>query len=51
MAFFDFTRTRNYRNFMAKVYGIGASVVLIGALFKINHYPGADIALIVGLGT
>lgn len=51
MAFFDFTRTRNYRNFMAKVYGIGASVVLIGALFKINHYPGADLALIVGLGT
>lgn len=51
MAFFDFTRTRNYRNFMAKVYGIGASVVLIGALFKINHYPGADLALIIGLGT
>ncbi|MBE0649230.1 MAG: gliding motility protein GldL [Bacteroidales bacterium] len=51
MAFLDFTRTRNYRNVMAKVYGIGASVVLIGALFKINHYPGADIALIVGLGT
>lgn len=51
MAFFDFTRSRNYRNFMAKVYGIGASVVLIGALFKINHYPGADLALIVGLGT
>ena len=51
MAFFDFTRTRNYRNFMAKVYGIGASVVLIGALFKINHYPYADLALIVGLGT
>lgn len=51
MAFFDFTRTRNYKNFMAKVYGIGASVVLIGALFKINHYPGADLALIIGLGT
>jgi gliding motility-associated protein GldL len=26
-------------------------VVLIGALFKINHYPGADIMLIIGLGT
>ncbi|MFK5855835.1 MAG: gliding motility protein GldL, partial [Bacteroidota bacterium] len=36
---------------MAKVYGIGAAVVLIGALFKINHYPYADIMLIVGLGT
>jgi len=51
MGLFDFTRTRRYRNFMAKVYGLGASVVLIGALFKINHYPYADIMLIVGLGT
>jgi len=51
MALLSFTRTRRYRNFMAKVYGLGASVVLIGALFKINHYPGADIMLIIGLGT
>jgi gliding motility-associated protein GldL len=51
MGLFDFTRTRRYRQFMAKVYGLGASVVLIGALFKINHYPYADIMLIVGLGT
>ncbi|MGE5425144.1 MAG: gliding motility protein GldL [Syntrophothermus sp.] len=36
---------------MAKLYGIGASVVIVGALFKINHYWGADIMLIVGLGT
>jgi gliding motility-associated protein GldL len=46
-----FVRTRQYRNFMAKLYGWGASVVIIGALFKINHYPGADYMLIVGLGT
>ena len=51
MGLFSFTRTRRYRDFMAKVYGLGASVVLIGALFKINHYPGADLMLIVGLGT
>ena len=51
MGLFSFTHTRRYRQFMAKVYGLGASVVLIGALFKINHYPGADIMLIVGLGT
>ncbi len=51
MGLFDFTRSRRYRNFMAKVYGLGASVVLIGALFKINHYPGADLMLIIGLGT
>jgi gliding motility-associated protein GldL len=36
---------------MAKLYGWGASVVIIGALFKINHYTGADIMLIIGLGT
>ena len=51
MGLFSFTKTRRYRNFMAKVYGLGAAVVLIGALFKINHYDGADIMLIVGLGT
>jgi gliding motility-associated protein GldL len=51
MGLFSFTHTRRYRQFMAKVYGLGASVVLIGALFKINHYPGADYMLIVGLGT
>jgi gliding motility-associated protein GldL len=36
---------------MAKLYGLGASVVIMGALFKINHYAGADYMLIVGLGT
>ncbi len=51
MGFFEFNKTRFYRNLMAKVYGLGASVVLIGALFKINHYGGADFMLIVGLGT
>jgi gliding motility-associated protein GldL len=30
---------------------IAASVVIIGALFKLQHWPGADIALIVGLST
>ena len=47
----SFTRTRKYRGFMSFVYGWGASIVMLGALFKINHYPGADYMLIVGLGT
>ena len=51
MGFFDFNKTRGYRNLMVKVYGVGASVVLVGALFKINHYTGADLMLAVGLGT
>lgn len=46
-----FVKRRGFRNFMAKLYGLGASVVILGALFKINHYPGADIMLVVGLGT
>jgi len=50
MGLFQFARTRVYRNFMSKLYGWGASVVIIGALFKINHYQGADIMLIIGLG-
>lgn len=33
------------------ITGLGASIVIIGALFKIQHYPGAGPMLIVGLGT
>ncbi|MBL4658696.1 MAG: gliding motility protein GldL [Flavobacteriales bacterium] len=36
---------------MAYLYGWGASVVILGALFKIQHYPGASFMLIIGLGT
>ncbi len=47
----NLVRSRGFRNFMSKLYGWGASVVILGALFKINHYPYADYMLIVGLGT
>jgi gliding motility-associated protein GldL len=30
---------------------MGAAVVIIGALFKLMHWPGASLMLIVGLGT
>jgi len=30
---------------------VGAAVVIIGALFKIQHYPGSDLFLPIGLGT
>lgn len=36
---------------MPKIYGIGAAIVIIGALFKIMHWPFANPMLIVGLGT
>ncbi len=51
MSLSSFTESRSYKKFMAKVYGFGASIVLLGALFKINHYPHADLMLIVGLST
>ncbi len=46
-------KSRNflYDVLMPKVYGLGAAVVIIGALFKIQHWAGADIMLIIGLGT
>ena len=34
-----------------KTYSFGASVVIVGALFKIQHYPGANAILPFGLGT
>jgi len=42
--------TKKWKMFMAKLYGFGAAVVIVGALFKIQHWPGASAMLIVGLG-
>ncbi|MCU0319183.1 MAG: gliding motility protein GldL [Flavobacteriales bacterium] len=36
---------------MAKLYGIGAAIVIVGALFKIMHWPFASLFLIIGLST
>lgn len=43
--------SKGWKKFMAKLYGFGAAVVIVGALFKIQHWPGASIMLIAGLGT
>jgi gliding motility-associated protein GldL len=43
--------SKSWKQFMAKLYGIGGAVVVLGALFKLQHYPGSDIMLILGLGT
>lgn len=40
-----------WKNFMAKLYGLGAAVVILGAMFKIMHWPGAGPMLVVGLST
>ncbi|MBC8344316.1 MAG: gliding motility protein GldL [Bacteroidetes bacterium] len=44
-------RSKGFKNFMAKLYGWGAALVIMGALFKINGYKGASVMLAVGLGT
>jgi len=36
---------------MAKTYGWGATVVLVGAMFKIMHWPGSGVMLVAGLST
>ena len=48
---FNFVNKPGYKRFMGILYGWGASIVILGALFKINHYPGANIMLILGMGT
>lgn len=50
MALID-VNSKRFKNFMAKLYGIGAAVVILGAMFKILHLPGADVMLVVGLTT
>ena len=42
--------SKAYKETTAKLYGMGAAVVIVGALFKINHWPGAGPMLIVGMG-
>lgn len=51
MASGGFTQSKTFKNIMVKLYGWGAAVVIVGALFKIQHWDGADIMLILGLGT
>ena len=43
-------QSRGYKKFMALAYGLGAAVVILGALFKLMHWPGASAMLIIGLG-
>ena len=44
-------RSKSYKTFMGYLYGWGAGIVIFGALFKINHWPGGTIMLIIGMGT
>lgn len=44
-------KTKRWKTFMGYVYGWGASVVMIGALFKLQHWQYSGLFLTVGLMT
>src|SRR6185295_8574413 len=46
--FFETERGKRVKNM---IIGLGASVVLLGALFKLQHWNGASEMLIVGMCT
>ncbi len=46
-----FFASKRFKNIMKFVYGWGGAIVIVGALFKILHLPGANLMLIVGLLT
>lgn len=50
MGLYELVRSKPYKDFMAKLYGWGAAVVIAGALFKIMHFPGAGVMLTLGMG-
>src|SRR6187399_689265 len=47
----SFIRSKVYKTFMSRLYGWGASIVIVGALFKIQHWPASGFFLVLGLGT
>lgn len=47
----SFLASKKGKVIMGFVYGWGAAIVIVGALFKIQHWPGAGPMLIVGLST
>jgi gliding motility-associated protein GldL len=51
MSLAEIVQSSGWKNFMSKLYGIGASIVIIGALFKIQHWALATLMLSFGLIT
>ena len=49
--FFHWYESYQGKNVVNIVYSAGASVVIIGALFKILHWPGASQVLMIGMFT
>ncbi len=51
MSLAELVQSSGWKNFIAKLYGLGASIVIVGALFKIQHWPMAGVMLTIGLLT
>jgi gliding motility-associated protein GldL len=51
MGIFSFFNSKAGKKVIAFFYGVGASIVILGALFKILHLPGANLMLMAGMGT
>jgi len=49
MGFIDSLQSKKGKKFMGYLYGWGAAIVIIGAMFKIQHWPGASAMLVAGL--
>jgi gliding motility-associated protein GldL len=49
MTLSELTQSAGWKAFMGKLYGFGAAVVIVGAMFKIMHWPGAGPMLVTGL--
>ena len=47
----NFTQSKTFKQIINKAYGWGASLVLVGALFKLQHWPGAGYMLSIGMIT
>ncbi len=47
----NFFESKAGKKIMSMAYGLGAAVVIVGALFKIMHWPFANEMLILGMGT
>ena len=51
MAKQSFLSSPKGKKMVGYAYGFGAAIVIVGALFKILHLPGASIVLTLGMGT
>ena len=51
MNFGEIFKTKRWKTFMGYIYGWGASIVMIGALFKLQHWQYSGLLLTIGLVT